>query len=343
MMEFETLQIFWFVTVGFFLAGYAILDGFDLGVGIMHLLVAKTDHERRITMNSIGPLWDGNEVWLVVFGGALFAAFPEAYATAFSMFYLPLHLVLFGLIFRAVSLEFRSKSDNPLWRKAWDVGFFMASTVTTFIFGVAVGGSIQGLPIDERFIFRGELLDLLQPYGLMVGTMAVATFAMHGTIYLYLKTGGELQERAHHWMWRTFGFFLVAYLLTTIATFQVAPHATQNFKEYPIAWVIVLLNVLAIANIPRAIHLGRPGYAFLSSCCTIAALATLFGAALFPNLILTTLADGKSLTIYNASSSHGTLHLMQIIAFIGAPLVLTYTCIIYWVFRGKVELGHNSY
>jgi cytochrome d ubiquinol oxidase subunit II len=343
MMELETLQTFWFITVGFFLAGYAILDGFDLGVGIMHMILAKTDEERRLMMNSIGPLWDGNEVWLVVFGGALFAAFPEAYATAFSTYYLPLIFVLFALIFRAVSLEFRSKSPSKTWRATWDIGFSLASCTATLIFGVAVGGTIRGIPLNERLIFTGSLIDLFHPYALLVGALAVSLFAMHGTIFVYLKTEGALQERAHQWMWRTFGLFLVLYMFTTIATLQAVPSATANFERYPIAWVIVALNVLAVANIPRAIHLGRPGYAFVSSCATIAALATLYGAALYPNLIISTGDTSHSITIANASSSHGTLHIMQIIAFIGAPLVLTYTVIIYWVFRGKVTLDKNSY
>ena len=341
-MELETLQIFWFLTIGFFLIGYAILDGFDLGVGILHLFVARDDMERRLTMNSIGPLWDGNEVWLVVFGGALFAAFPEAYATVFSTFYLPLIFVLFALIFRAVSLEFRSKSQAKIWRKVWDVGFSMASFVATFIFGVAVGNILRGIPLQEGFIYRGTLLELLTPYPIIVGVLAIATFAMHGSIYLYVKTEGALQERLLTWMWRTFGLFLVVYLLTTILTLVQIPHATKNFSTYPIFWVVVLLNVLAIANIPRAIHQGRPRYAFISSSATIAALATLFAAAIFPHLVYSP-NTVHSLTLYNASSSHNTLQIMQIIAFIGAPLVLTYTVIIYWVFRGKVQLGENSY
>ena len=341
-MDFESLQLFWFFTVGFFLIGYAILDGFDLGVGIMHLIVARTDHERRLTMNSIGPLWDGNEVWLVVFGGALFAAFPEAYATSFSAFYLPLIFVLFALIFRAVSLEFRSKSPSRRWRAGWDVGFSLASLTATLIFGVAVGNALRGIPLDAGFVYRGGLLALFHPYPLLVGGLAVATFAMHGSIYLLVKTEGELQARVKGWAWRTFGCFLIMYLFATITTLQIIPHATQSFTRYPVAWVIVALNVLAIANIPRALHNGRERYAFLSSSATIAALASLFAAAIFPNLLRSTTPE-TSLTLYNASASHNTLQIMQIIAFIGAPLVLTYTVIIYWVFRGKVKLDSNSY
>ncbi|UCG51450.1 MAG: cytochrome d ubiquinol oxidase subunit II [Candidatus Latescibacterota bacterium] len=336
------LNLLWFGLLGVLLTGYAILDGFDLGVGMLHLN-AKTDAERRIFMNSIGPLWDGNEVWLVTFGGALFAAFPHAYATAFSMFYLPFMVLLFALIFRAVSMEFRSKRVSVAWRRMWDVAFFAASTVATFLFGVAVGDSMVGLPIGADMEFQGGLLDLLQPYALLVGVLAVTTFLMHGSIYLYLKTEGELQARIHRWMWRTFWVFLVTYLITTVATLVTVPHATDNFTRYPWAAVVVVLNVLAIANIPRAIHHGSPFYAFLSSSATIAALTFLFGMALYPNLIFSSIDPESSLTIYNAASSQKTLSIMRNIAFIGMPFVLAYTAIIYWTFRGKVDLGKFSY
>jgi cytochrome d ubiquinol oxidase subunit II len=337
------LNLVWFITLGVLLTGYAILDGFDLGVGIMHLFVSD-DHDRRILMNSIGPLWDGNEVWLVTFGGALFAAFPHAYATAFSGFYLPFMLLLFALIFRAVSMEFRSKQDMRWWRRMWDVSFTAASTLATFLFGVAVGNMMIGLPIGADMEYSGGmLLDLLGPFPLLIGAFAVVTFAMHGSIYLYLKTEGDLQQRIHGWMWRTFGLFLVFYVLVTIFTIASLPSAVRNFQQIPWAWVIVVLNVLAIANIPRAIHLGKPFYAFISSCCTIAALTFLFGFSLFPNMIVSSLDPTWSLTIYNAASSQTTLGIMRTIALIGMPFVLTYTVVIYWVFRGKTKLGKFSY
>lgn len=337
------LNLFWFITLGVLLTGYAILDGFDLGVGIMHLFVSD-DHDRRILMNSIGPLWDGNEVWLVTFGGALFAAFPHAYATAFSGFYLPFMLLLFALIFRAVSMEFRSKQEMRWWRRMWDVAFTTASTLATFLFGVAVGNMMIGLPIGADMEYSGGmLLDLLGPFPLLIGAFAVVTFAMHGSIYLYLKTEGDLQQRIHGWMWRTFGLFLVFYVLVTIFTIASLPSAVRNFQQIPWAWVIVVLNVLAIANIPRAIYLGKPFYAFISSCCTIAALTFLFGFSLFPNLIVSSLDPTWSLTIYNAASSQTTLGIMRTIALIGMPFVLTYTVVIYWVFRGKTKLGKFSY
>jgi cytochrome d ubiquinol oxidase subunit II len=209
----EPLHLLWFALLGVLLAGYGILDGFDLGVGILHLCVRK-DAERRVLMNSIGPLWDGNEVWLVVFGGALFAAFPAAYAAAFSGFYTPFMLILCALIFRGVSMEFRSKHPGRAWRAFWDVAFCAASTAATFLFGLLVGNSLLGLPLDARGDFARPfgVADLLRPYPVLVGLFAVATFAMHGSIYLYLKTEGELQQRIHGWMWRTFGLFLTSLL-----------------------------------------------------------------------------------------------------------------------------------
>ena len=350
------LNLLWFVLLGVLLTGYAILDGFDLGVGMLHP-VAKTDKEKRIMMNSIGPLWDGNEVWLVTFGGALFAAFPEAYATIFSTFYNAFYLLLFALIFRAVSMEFRSKRPSRFWRGAWDKAFFVSSFTATLLFGVAVGNMMQGLPlvdrvaanidtgnrIAERWISEGTFLELLNPYALLVGFLAVSLFVMHGSIYLYLKTEGDLQRRVHDWIWRTFGFFLIVYVLTTIFTLVRVPQAVYNFEHYPIAWVIVVLNVLAIANIPRAVYLGRPLYAFISSCCTIAALVFLLAIAVFPNLVVSTIDPAYSLDIYNGASSQKTLGIMAVIALIGMPIVLSYTAVIYWTFRGKVELGKFSY
>lgn len=336
------LNIIWFGILGVLLAGYAILDGFDLGVGILHLSV-KDDTERRLLMNSIGPLWDGNEVWLVTFGGALFATMPHAYATAFSGFYLAFMLLLCALIFRAVSMEFRSKSDNKIWRKGWDVSFFVASALATFLFGVAVGNSILGMPIGADKEFVGTFFGLLNPYSLLVGVLAVALFAMHGSIYLYMKTEGELQQKIKNWMWKTFGIFMSLYLLTTIVTLIKLPDVTRNFETMPIAWLAVILNILAIANIPRAIYKEKSIYAFFSSSATIAALVFLFGMALFPNLIVSSISPEYNITIYNAASSQKTLGIALTIAIIGMPIVLTYTAIVYWVFRGKVELGKFSY
>jgi cytochrome bd ubiquinol oxidase subunit II len=336
------LNFLWFVLLGVLLTGYALLDGFDLGVGILHLAARKDEH-RRVLLNSIGPIWDGNEVWLVTFGGALFAAFPNAYATVFSGFYTAFMLLLFALISRAVSMEFRSKLEAPAWRQFWDVAFCAASGVATLLFGVAIGNAMRGMPIGPDGEYHGRFLRLLHPYTVLVGLMVVALFAMHGAVYLNLKTTGELQQRVRSWFWKTFWAFLVLYAVVTVYTLLEVPLATRNFRIHPWAWGVVALSVLAIANIPRAIYHERPGYAFLSSCATIAGLTFLLGIALFPELVHSSLRPEWSLDIYNAASSPKTLAIMAVIATIGMPFVLAYTSVIYWVFRGKVQLGKFSY
>jgi cytochrome d ubiquinol oxidase subunit II len=337
------IHVVWFCLLGVLLAGYAVLDGFDLGVGILHFL-AKDDTERRLFINSIGPIWDGNEVWLVVFGGALFAAFPNAYASVFSGFYLAFMLLLAALIFRAVSIEFRSKMKSSWWRHAWDFSFFASSFVATLLFGVAVGNSMIGIPLDPLGNFTGSFFDLLNPYSLLAGLVAVALFAMHGCIYLFLKLPeGEARELVRHYMWHTWGTFLVLYVLGSMYTVAAVPRATANFEKYPWAAVIVVLNVLAIANIPRSVFRNRPVQAFASSVVTIGCLISLFGLALFPNLVAARHAGGHSLTVYSAASSEGTLWLMFYIVLIGMPFVLAYTGAVYWTFRGRVELGEHSY
>ncbi len=343
-MDITNLQMLWFVLLGVLLAGYAVLDGFDLGVGILHPL-ARTDQERRIMMNSIGPLWDGNEVWLVVFGGALFAAFPKAYAAAFSGLYVAFMLLLFCLIFRGVSMEFRSKQPGQLWRRSWDWAFFASSALATFLFGVAVGNCMHGLPLsqDGNFAHSVTLRQMLHPYAVCVGLFAVACFAMHGSMYLFMKTEGDLQRRVHGWMWTTFGLFLTMYLAVTLYTLVMMPHASDNFRKYPWTWLIVILNILAIANIPRSVFLRRPLRAFLSSGAVIAAFTFLFGMTLFPNLILSTIAPENHLTLAKAASTEKTLGIMAVVAALGMPFVLSYTAVVYWVFRGKVVLHETSY
>ncbi len=336
------LNLVWFSLMGVLLAGYAVLDGFDLGVGILHPL-AKGDRERRLFMNAIGPIWDGNEVWLVTFGGALFAMFPEAYATIFSGFYAAFMMVLFALIFRAVSLEFRGKIRSRGWRTFWDWGFFGSSLLATLLFGVAVGNGIRGVPLDARGVFVGSFLDLVNPYALLVGLLAVALFAMHGAIYLFLKTEGAVRERLGRWMWHTWGLFLVCYLLATMYTLIAVPTATRNFETHPWAALVVVANILAIADIPRAMFLRRYGEAFASSAVTIVAMVVLFALAVYPNILTASNDPTLSLTMYNAASSPKTLWIGLVIAIVGMPFVLTYTAVIYWTFRGKVELGDHSY
>lgn len=335
------LNITWFLLVGILFAGYAILDGFDLGVGALHLLIRR-DEQRRILLNSIGPVWDGNEVWLVTAGGALFAAFPHVYATVFSGFYLVMMLLLVALIFRAVAIEFRSKQPMPWWRQAWDVSFSLSSVASSLLFGVALGNVIWGIPLDETGEYTGTFLGLLNPYALFTGVTTVALFTMHGAIYLTLKTEGETHEQVRGWVNNTIIFFVMCYTTTTMATLLYVPHMSALIKEYPWLFVVPLLTMLAVANIPREIHHGHDMQAFLSSSAAILGLMTLVGIGMFPNMVTAT-EPGRHLTLYNAASSAQTLKTMLIIAAIGVPLVLSYTVSIYWVFRGKVKLGSMSY
>lgn len=342
-MNHETLCILWFGIMGLLLIGYAILDGFDLGVGILHPFVPRTDSDRRVLINSIGPLWDGNEVWLVTFGGALYAMFPEAYATLFSGFYTAFMALLFCLILRAVSMEFRGKFGSSAWRRVWDSTFFIGSAGVPLLFGIAAGTIMRGVPLDERGEYAGAILQQITPYSLLVGLMTVALFTMHGSIFLYLKTEGPLQQRVHRYVWRTFGFFLVLYVLTTMFTLVEVPAAVENFRRMPWLWIVPVLNVLAIANIPRALYQGRAFYAFISSCASIAAFVFLFAAALFPNMVRSDDAAVQGLTIYTASSSSTTLTIGLTMVMFGMPCVLAYTFAIYWTFRGKVRIGEHSY
>lgn len=343
-MEFTGLDLHltWYILIGVLLTGYAILDGFDLGVGALHLLT-KTDDERRIMINAIGPVWDGNEVWLVTGGGALFAAFPDVYATVFSGFYTAIMLLLAMLIFRAVAIEFRSKQPMTWWRKMWDVAFSISSMLIALLMGIALGNVIAGLPVDGTGEFSMSFVDLLNPYALLVGVTTVALFMMHGAIYAVMKTEGLMQEKIRGWINNTIIFFVICYVTTTMATLLYMPHMAEPFKEHPLLFFVAVAGMLSIANIPREIHHRREFIAFLSSCASIAALMALFALGMFPNVVFSSIAPDYHLTIYNASSSQKTLAVMLTVAIIGIPFVLAYTISIYWIFRGKVRLDSMSY
>lgn len=342
-MEFTfDLNTIWFILIGILLTGYAILDGFDLGVGALHLLV-KDDLERRIMINSIGPVWDGNEVWLVTGGGALFAAFPHVYATVFSGFYTAFILLLFALIFRAIAIEFRSKRPGKTWRQSWDISFSVSSILIAFLMGVALGNIITGIPLDANKEFTGSFWSLINPYTVLVGITTVALFMMHGSIYVVMKTEGELQKKIRGWVNNAIICFAICYVTTTMYTLIYYPHMVEHFKAAPALFLVAVINMLAIANIPREIHLGNEFRAFLSSCASIVTLLVLFAIGLFPNIVLSNPNPEYSLNIYNAASSQKTLNIMLIIAIIGVPFVLAYTISIYWIFRGKVKIDAMSY
>lgn len=336
------LNTIWFILVGVLFTGYAMLDGFDLGVGVLHLFVKKDEH-RRLFLNSIGPVWDGNEVWLVTGGGALFAAFPEAYATVFSGFYIPFMLLLCSLIFRAVAIEFRSKEPWPWWRQMWDIAFSLGSLLSAFLIGVAMGNMMLGVPLDAEHEFRGNLLGMLNPYSLFLGVTTVALFAMHGAIYLAMKNDGELREILDRWIPRLIGIFIACYVCFNMLTLVYCDHVLETLRQRPWIMPVALVGVLIVMNIPREIHKGREFNAFLSSCAGMAIMMAAFGLTTFPNIVFSNPDPQNSLTIFNAASSPKTLGIMLIIAAIGIPIVLAYTVCIYWIFRGKTRMTSASY
>ncbi len=338
----EFYNIIWYILVGVLLTGYAILDGFDLGVGGLHLL-ARGDKERRIFLNSIGPFWDGNQVWLVTGGGALFAAFPHVYATAFSGFYIAFILLLFTLIFRGVSIHVRSLRESSAWRSLWDWAFSVSSLLASLLIGVALGNVAWGVPIEANFRYHGDIFAQIHPYTVLTGLLVVAMFLMHGAIYLVLKTEGDLNARVRTWVRPSIITFIILYVVVTMATLLYLPHMADPFRDNPVLFLVPALSVLAIANIPREMHHGREFFAFLSSAVAMLLLLALFGIGMFPELIHSRPDAANSMTIYNASSSTKTLRTMLIMAAIGMPLVIAYTFHIYRVFQGKVKLDSMSY
>lgn len=337
------LELIWYFVIILAIICYAVLDGFDLGVGLLHPFT-KSDREKRIFLNAIGPVWDGNEVWLVVVGGALFAGFPEVFATLFSTFYTPVMLLLMGLMFRAVSIEFRSKRESKRWRSNWDWVFFLGSLVISFGVGVVLGNLIQGLPLNEDHIFVGSFSDFIRPYSLLVGVMTVALFAMHGAIYLVMKTEGKLHDQIRSWVPKLIAAFLLMFLIVTAATHYNKPYMATPLLKYPALFLIPLIAFGGILIVPPLMKRKCDGWAFICSCCCIALLLSLAAIGTFPNMIRSTIDTAtNSLIIFNSSSSQLTLKILLIIAGIGVPMVLAYGFYIYRVFKGKVEIDSTSY
>ena len=336
------LQIIWFTIVAFLVVGYAVLDGFDLGVGFWYLL-ARKDRQRRVLLNAIGPVWDGNEVWLLTAGGAIFAAFPPVYASVFSSMYLALVLLLLGLIFRAVSLEFRSKVQSRAWRSAWDVGFAVGSVVPALLFGVAAGNILRGMPLDGAGNYTGTFFGLLGPHALLVGVTGLAMFATHGALYIVLKTDGELEVRARTWAWWAWIAFVVLFAATTIAMLLAHPRLLDNFEAVPPLFLAPALAAAGLIGIAVGLRRGRALLAFLASGATIVALVATAGISVFPYLVPALGQPELGLSIYDSSASRRSLQIMLALAGLGMPLVLTYTVYIYRTFRGKVVLDDASY
>ena len=333
----------WYILFVIIISGYLILDGFDLGVGILHLFVAKNDTERRIMLNSIGPIWDGNEVWLVVGGGVLFAAFPLVYASLFSGFYLAMMLVLLVLILRTVAIEFRSKRTGSGWRSTWDVVFALSSLLITLLFGVAFGNVIGGVPLDADGNIYTTLIGLLTPFALLVGITAVAMMAMHGAIFLTMKVENEILARVKELLPRLMLIFFVLNTLVVLAVLFGIPEATTN---YVASWTMAIFPAIALVALFAAWYLVRQeNYfkAFLASSTMIVLLMISGAISLFPNMLISTIDPAYNLTIFNAAAAPNSLIVMLIIALIGMPFVLAYTAGVYYIFRGKVQLTTESY
>jgi len=337
------LQTTWFVLYIAITSGYVILDGFDLGVGMLSPFIAHTDHDRRILLNSIGPVWDGNEVWLVLGGGALFAAFPLVYASLFSGFYLAMMLVLLVLIMRTVAIEFRSKRPEAWWRSLWDWTFTISSFGITILLGVALGNVIRGISLDQQGNMNVNLLDLLNPYSITLGLVAVAMLCLHGAIFLTQKAEGALLQRIKNLIPKLLVLFFSLMTVLIVWTLLRSEQFTQNFKDRP--WTVVFPVLAFVAIVSAWLFVRRGAYlsAFLSSATMIALLLGAVACGMYPVMLRSTTNSAYDLTVQNASAAKETLTVMFIIALIGMPFVLLYTAGVYYFFRGRVELDDESY
>lgn len=332
----------WFLLVGAVFSGYAILDGFDLGAGALHLFLNK-EHSRRIALNAIGPVWDGNEVWLVIGGGALFAGFPVVYGTLLSAMYIPFILFLVLLIFRAISIEFRSKEPMLWWRKMWDVSYSISSISLSLLLGIVLGNVLQGMPIGADREFAGNWVEFINPFAILTGLTTLALFMMHGSIYLALKTEGRLFAKMTRIVKNTTIFFVLCFSILSISTLLFFPHLSEKFRDLPILFGIPILALLSIANLTRLVNRKRYRQAFFFSALSVSLLLILVAIPLYPNIIISTSDPAHSLTVYNSAASTKSLKIMLTFAAIGVPLVIAYTTFVFWTFRGKVKMDEMSY
>lgn len=330
-MEF---QIIWFILWGVLWAVYFMLDGFDFGVGILHSFLAKNNAEKRVIINTIGPVWDGNEVWLITAGGATFAAFPTTYALMFSYLYSALLIILFALIFRGVAFEFRGKVDSDGWRKGWDIAIFLGSFIPALLFGVAFGNIFQGLPMDADG-YHGTLFSLLNPYGLLTGILFVLLFIVHGALWLSIKTDGDISIRSSVVANRTWYLLLVVAVLFLIYT-SFATNLYANYLQNVVWFVVPAIAVLALLGIKFFATKGQHLKAFYSSCLTIVMVTFTGVIGLYPNLIPSSIDPKFSLTIFNSSSSIYTLKIMTVVALLFVPVVIVYQIWVYRIFRHKL-------
>ncbi len=323
------LHDIWFLLIAVLWIGYFVLEGFDFGLGILLPFLGRTDRERRVLINAIGPVWDGNEVWVLVAGGATFAAFPNWYATLFSGFYLALFLILAGLIIRGVAFEYHSKRDSATWRKGWDWAIFFGSAVPALLWGVAFANIVAGVPIDKNMEFTGNLLTLLNPFALLGGVVTLTLFMTHGAAYIALKTEGDLRERANK--------ALVVIGLVAALAAVVFLAWTQIQSLVVVSAVVSVLAALALVGALLANLLKREGWAFVGTALTIALAVVALFLHLYPNVMPSSTNSAFNLTITNASSTDLTLLIMTIVAVVFTPLVLLYQGWTYWIFRKRIS------
>ncbi|HEU4947185.1 MAG TPA: cytochrome d ubiquinol oxidase subunit II [Kribbella sp.] len=327
----------WFLLIAVLWTGYLVLEGFDFGVGMLLPVVGREAVDRRVTLKTIGPVWDGNEVWLLVAGGATFAAFPFWYATLFSGFYLALLVILVALILRGVALEYRGKVDDARWQRRWDLVIVGGSAVPALLWGVALSNIVRGVPLDADHEFTGDFFTLLNPYALLGGVTTCLLFALHGAIFLALKTHGEVHDRAARLVWP-----IGAATVVVAAAFL---GWTQSLDGSWITWTLAVAAALCLVGALAASRLGREGWAFLGTAATIVlAVATLF-VTLYPDVLPSTTDPAYSLTTVNAASTPYTLKIMTWVAVIITPIVLLYQSYTYWVFRrrlGRSDVPHPA-
>lgn len=336
------LQTLWFFIWGLLWAVFFITDGFDFGVGALSPFLAKTEKEKRVVLNSLGPLWDGNEVWLITAGGVTFAAFPTVYAVMFSSLYSALMLILFALIIRGVSFEFRHQVEDPRWKKVWDTCFFLGSALPAILFGVAFANIFKGLPIDQNGVLQGNLLTLLNPYGLLGGALFLLLFLEHGALWLAIRATGELQERSVQTATRIWPILAAAIIIFLIATAFATP-LFQNYLKHPALFLILVAAVAGLFGIKLFLNKGAHFKAWFASALTIAG-ATFFGVAgLYPNLFPSSLDPAFSLSAFNASSSPLTLKIMLGVVLVFIPLVIGYQVWAYTLFKDKVHENELTY
>jgi len=337
----------WFILIAIMIVGYVVLDGFDLGAGILHFVIGRTEQERQLVMRSIGPVWDGNEVWLIAGGGTIFFAFPLLYASGFSGFYLPLMIVLWLLIIRGIGIEFRIHSESPTWREFFDGAFTISSTLLAVFFGAALANVIRGVPLQQEQYFLlplwtnwrvGPNPGILDWYTVIAAVLSLVALALHGALYLALKNVGDVQKRARRVATTLWPILVVLTLASLWATIYVRREVLNNYRDFPVALTIPVMVIASLAGMLVFNQRGEDMRAFLSSCAYLIFMLTGAAVALYPQLLPSTLDPRYSITIYNAAAGHRSLSLGLIWWTFGMLLAFGYVVFVYWMFRGKVSV-----